>query len=74
MLYEDDQLRFAKEFVNEFVIENKKRGDLPALSGGFEALVKYMDLGEIEIEGYRGKTIVDYMRDRAFPLTFIAWI
>ncbi len=75
VLYEDENIRLSKNYVNELEIENKKKEELYGITGCFEVMME-IKLGDkhIQLDGYEDKTIVDYMRDREFPLTFVIWI
>ncbi len=75
VLYEDENIRLSKNYVNELDLENKRKGESFGLTGCFEVMMDE-DLGAEPtcLEGYEGKTIVDYMRERGFPLTFPTWI
>ncbi len=73
VLYEDENICLEKSYVNEFLITNAKTDD--GIETGFGALIEFVDLGkDLKLKGYEGKTIVDYMREREFPLTFITWL
>ncbi|MCD8301494.1 MAG: hypothetical protein LUC44_00580 [Prevotellaceae bacterium] len=74
VLYEDENIVLEKNYVTEFDLHARDDRD-GGMTAGFEALTKRVDLGAaVGMEEYRGKTIVDYMRDRGFPLTFLTWI
>ncbi len=74
VIYEDENITLVKNYVNEFDLH--ARGDSEGgMTAGFEALTEIVDLGDVRgLEEFEGMTIVDYMRERGFPLTFRTWI
>lgn len=78
ILYRDEVLSIAKEYVDLFTIftTDDSNGHF-----GTDSELDYFldketgDLGRIlRIESLKGMTIVDYMRTKGFPITFLTWV
>ncbi len=73
VLYEDENICLAKSYLDEFELTSKKNDY--SLETSIDAIIELIDFGkDLGLKGYEGKNIVDYMRVRDFPLTFVTWV
>ncbi|MCD8304503.1 MAG: hypothetical protein LUC86_06735 [Prevotellaceae bacterium] len=74
VIYEDENIMLVKNYIDSFDIYRK---DDPTIGWEEEWLdfILGLELGKgLGLEGYEGKTFLDYMREREFPLMFLTWI
>lgn len=72
VLYEDDEIVVLKECVDNYEIDNKINGE-GVTFGGYDMLFT-LDLGEcMQDDKYNGITLLDYLRERGFPIQFEIW-
>ena len=73
-IYKDDILEFYRECQETYVLVNVHDN-----SAGLEAWLDYflnenIDLGEIiNVDSLRGRSFIDYMEEKGFPITFKTW-
>ncbi len=73
VLYEDENICLSKTYVDEFLLTSNKNDY--GLESSIDAIIELVDFGrDLGLEGYEGKTLVDYMRERDFPITFVTWL
>ncbi|MCD8304510.1 MAG: hypothetical protein LUC86_06770 [Prevotellaceae bacterium] len=74
-IYEDENIVLLKNYVDSFDIYRKDDETVGWGEEWLEFILEEVDMGvDLKIEGYEGKTFLEYMRDRGFPLTFRTWI
>lgn len=73
-IYKDEVLEFYRECQEDYVLVNSTDE-----KAGIEAWLDYflsddLDLGEIiKVDSLRGKSFIDYMASKNFPITFKTW-
>ena len=73
-IYKDDVLEFYRECQDEYVLENVNNKSAGVSAGLDDFLDGYVDLGEVlKIDALKGKTLLDYMAMKGFPINFKTW-